>query len=303
MRVAVTGSSGLIGSALVAALGQDGHDVVRLVRRAPARSDEVRWDPSAGVIQAPGLSGVDAVVNLAGAGIAEHRWTPARKAEILDSRVRGTRLVAETMAKMDDGPRVLLNGSAIGWYGDTGDSPRTEDDPAGAGFLASVARQWEEAAGAAVDAGIRTVYLRTGIVLAAEGGALKQQLPLFRFGVGGRLGSGRQYQSWISIDDEVAAIMWCLTTDSLRGPANLTAPNPVTNAEFAKTLGRVLHRPAVVPVPGFGPKLVFGSELVDQVILSGQRVLPAVLVGSGFGFRHADLEEALRAVLDRPADD
>lgn len=297
MRVVVSGSSGLIGSALCSSLTSEGHEVVKLVRRT-AGAGEIQWDPMSGQLADGALEGSDAVVHLAGAGIGDHRWTDEYKAEIRDSRVRSTELLASAIAECANGPKVMLSGSAVGYYGDAGDRELDESSPAGGDFLADVCRQWEAATAAAEAAGKRVVHLRTGIVLAAKGGALGKMLPLFKLGLGGRFGSGRQWQSWVSLPDEVAAIRHLLTADA-RGAVNLTAPTPVTGSEFAKTLGKVLHRPSLVPVPSFGPKLLLGSELVDGLLLSGQRALPRALQGSGFKFQHETLEVALRAVLAR----
>lgn len=296
MRILVTGSHGLIGSALVAALEQDGHDVVRVVR-GPAGRDEVHWDPAAGQLDLSGTDKIDGAVHLAGEGIADKRWTPEQKRRIVDSRVASTDLLARSLASAGHQPSVLVSGSAIGIYGDRGDVVIDEDSPAGAGFLAEVCRQWEAATAPAADAGIRVVLVRTGIVLSPHGGALKKQLPLFKVGMGGKLGSGRQYQSWISLDDEVGAIMFALQNDSLSGPVNLTAPHPVTNAEFTKTLGAVLGRPTVVAAPKFGLSAVLGHELVTEMLLAGQRVMPMRLLGSGYTFRDPELEPALRRLL------
>ncbi len=298
VRVAVTGSHGLIGSALTDRLARSGHDVRRIVRSDPAPADIV-WDPRAGRLEVADLAGVDAVVNLAGAGIGDHRWTDDYKREIRDSRVRGTTLLAEAIAAAgDDGPRVLLSSSAIDYYGARGDEELDESSPPGSTFLAGVCRDWEAATAAAESAGARVVHFRTGIVLSADGGALRKLLPLFKLGVGGRFGSGRQWMSWISLADETAAIEHLLTND-ISGPVNLTAPAPVTNAEFAATLGRVLHRPAVIPVPRFGPSLLVGREAAETLLYTGQRVLPKVLRSGGFEFTHAELEPALRALLHR----
>jgi uncharacterized protein len=299
MRVAVTGSTGLIGSALTAHLRAGGHEVVPVVRRPPSVG-EIGWDPAAGTVDAAAFAGIDAVVHLAGAGIGDRRWTDAYKREILESRTRSTNLLCEAISSIDGGPRRLLSGSAIGFYGARGDEELDEASTRGTGFLADVVVDWESSAAMAVAAGISVAYLRTGIVLSAEGGALKKQLPLFKLGLGGRFGDGKQWQSWISITDEVRAIEHLLTSD-LTGPVNLTAPAPVTGAEFATTLGAVLHRPAKLPVPGFGPKLVLGGELATALLLSGQRVLPTALQADGFTFEHPDLESALRALLGRPA--
>jgi hypothetical protein len=296
--VAVTGSTGLIGSALVASLERDGHRVRRVSRRADAGPGTVRWDPERGELDGAALAGVDAVVHLAGEGIGDHRWSDEHKRRVLDSRVKGTTLVAETMAALDPRPSVLVSASAIGYYGDRGDERLTEASPPGEGFLADVVRQWEGATGAAEAAGIRVAHIRTGLVLARSGGALAPMLPLFRFGLGGRLGSGRQWWSWISLTDEVAAIRFLLDHD-VAGPVNLTGPEPVTNAELTKVLGRVLHRPAVVPVPRFGPALVLGREAAEEMVFASQRVLPTVLRREGFSFAHPTLEPALRAELGR----
>jgi hypothetical protein len=301
VKVVVSGASGLIGSALVPALASAGHEVVVLVRRPASGPGEISWDPAGGVIGPPGLDGVDGVVNLSGTGIADKKWTEERKREILQSRLDSTRLLARTLIALDPRPQVFCSGSAVGWYGDAGPAARTEEDPAGPGFLAEVVRQWEEAAQPAAEAGIRTVMLRTGVVLSAKGGALAKQLPLFKLGLGGRLGRGDQYLAWVSIDDEVGAIVHCLTHDDISGPVNVCAPAPVTNAEFTATLGKVLHRPTALPVPLVGPRLLFGREVVDEMFLAGQRVLPARLQGSGYKFLTPDLESALRRVLDKPA--
>lgn len=301
MDVAVTGSSGLIGSALVRSLEQDGHTVVPVVRR-PARPGEraVTWDVEAGTIDAAGLEGVDAVVHLAGEGIAEKRWSAEQKARILRSRTHGTVLLAGALAGLDDPPSVLLSGSAIGYYGDRGDEVLTEASDPGDIFLSEVCVAWEAAAEQAVDAGIRTAFLRTGIVLDRHGGALAKTLPLFKLGLGGRLGPGTQWWSWISLEDEVRAIRFLLEAD-VAGPVNLTGPAPVTNADFTKALGRVLGRPTALPVPRFGPKLLLGGELAEQLLFASQRVQPSVLEQAGFAFSHPDVESALRAVLERPA--
>ena len=299
MDIAITGSTGLIGEALRTSLLADGHRVVRVVRRPPRGPDEIRWEPDAGQLDAAALSGLDAVVHLAGEGIAERRWTDAQKARIESSRTVGTDLLARRVAEADDGPSVLVSGSAIGFYGDRGDDVLTEGSAAGTGFLADVCQRWEAAADPARDAGVRVAHVRTGIVLDAHGGVLAKQLPLFKLGLGGRIGSGRQYMSWIALDDEVAAIRFLLDHD-MAGPVNLTAPTPVTNREFAEALGAALHRPTVVPVPGFGPKVLFGGELVDELLLAGQRVLPERLTDAGFEFSQPELLPALRALLDRP---
>ena len=318
MDVVVSGSSGLIGTALVEALPAAGHRPIRLVRRA-ATGDEIRWDPDAGTIDSASLEGVGAVVHLAGAGIGDHRWTDEYKLEILRSRTIGTVLLAGALAELTTPPSVLVSGSAIGYYGDRGDEVLDETSTVGIGFLAEVCTAWERATVAAEEAGIRVAHIRTGIVLSAEGGALKKQLPLFKVGAGGKLGRGTQWQSWISIDDEVGAIIHLLGRGSTHpDPPAPTRPAPARTAQpapnqpapstsprrtrsptpsFAKTLARVLGRPSFLPIPSFGPKLVLGSELADSLLFSGQRVLPRVLEESGYAFRHPTLEVALRAVL------
>jgi hypothetical protein len=299
MRIVVSGSSGLVGTALVARLRRDGHDVVRLVRRASAGGGEAAWDPAAGTLDASIVNGSHAVINLAGAGIGDHRWTEEYKETLRSSRFSTAGLLARTIASVSDKPSAFLSGSAVGYYGDRGDEVLDEASAAGDDFLAQLAVDWEAAARPAADAGVRTVALRTGIVLSGTGGALKKQLPLFKLGLGGRFGKGDNWQSWISLDDEVGAIVHLLTAE-VSGPVNLTAPEPVTGAEFSKTLGHVLKRPAVLPIPSFGPRLLLGGELADALLFSGQRVLPKVLEASSYRFEHPTLESALRAVLDRP---
>jgi len=298
VKVLVTGSHGLIGGELVAALRAGGHTVTPLVRGRP-EAGQAAWDPDTGTIDAAALEGHDAAVHLAGVGIGDSRWTPEHKQAVLDSRVKGTGLLARTLASLSSPPAVLASGSAVGFYGDRGDEELTEASGPGAGFLADVVRRWEEAAAPAAEGGIRVAHLRSGVVLSAKGGALKKQLPAFKAGVGGRLGSGRQYLSWISLTDHVAATRHVLGTDSLKGPVNVTGPSPVANAEFTKTLGRVLGRPTVLPVPTVALNLLFGKEMVDEMLLGGQRVLPAALEASGFRFSHPEIEPALRAALGR----
>lgn len=299
MDVVVTGASGLIGTALVDALGRAGHRAVKLVRRPSRGADEVTWDPNAGTLDAASLEGTGAAVHLAGAGIADHRWTDAYKRELVDSRVGPTGLLARTLAGLTRPPTVLVSGSAIGWYGDRGDAVLTEASERGTGFLSDLCRDWEAATQPASDAGIRVAHVRTGVVLSANGGALAKQLPLFKLGLGGRMGSGRQWSSWVSIDDEVGAIMHLLTAD-VSGPVNVTAPNPVTNSDFTKALGAAVKRPSVFPIPSFGPKLLLGGELADNLLFQGARILPAVLQSSGFAFRHPEIGEALAALLAKP---
>ncbi|MFD5422786.1 TIGR01777 family oxidoreductase [Streptomyces sp. NPDC127069] len=295
MRIAITGASGLIGRALVRSLHSDGHDTVRFVRRAPAGPDEARWDPKAGYVDPDGLRGCDAVVHLAGAGVGEHRWTAAYKREIRDSRVLGTAALARALAGMDEPPAVLVCGSAVGYYGDTGSRAVDESAPAGTGFLPSVCVEWEAAAAPAQDAGIRTVFARTGLVVAAEGGAWGRLFPVFRAGIGGRLGSGRQYWSYISMHDEIAALRFLMETPGLSGPFNLTAPEPLTNREVTAAMGRVLHRPTLCAVPAPVLRVVLGE--FSQDVLGSQRVRPAGLLAAGFTFAHPGIEEAIRAAL------
>ncbi|MGH8907386.1 MAG: TIGR01777 family oxidoreductase [Egibacteraceae bacterium] len=300
MRVAITGSSGLIGTALVELLRSGGHEVVRLVRRAAASADEVAWDPDAGTVDVAGLRGVDAVVHLAGESIGGGRWTQERKRRIRDSRVDGTRLLATTLAGMADGPRALICGSAIGYYGsDRGDELLTEESGSGDGFLAGVVRDWEAAAEPARAAGLRVVCVRTGIVASPKGGALALQLPLFKVGLGGRLGSGRQWMSWITLDDIAGVFAHALDTADVEGILNGTAPEPVRNAEFARVLGRVLGRPALIPVPKLGPAVLLGPEGAAETAFASQRVVPARTEATGYVFRHRTLEAALRHVLAR----
>lgn len=297
MNVAVTGSHGLIGSELVAELGRRGHHVTRLVR-GPAGADEASWDPTGGTIEAEKLEGHDAVVHLAGVGIGDHRWTDEHKGAVRESRTQGTGLLAHTLAKLDSPPKVLASGSAVGFYGyDGGDEVMTEASPRGGGFLAEVVEAWEQAAAPAAEAGIRVVNVRSGVVLTAKGGALKKQLLPFKLGIAGRLGTGRQWLSWISLQDEVAAIIHVLGADDLRGPVNATSPEPVTNAEFTATLARILKRPAFMPVPNLALYALFGREMTEEMLLGGQRVLPKALEASGFALTRPRLEDALRATL------
>ena len=294
MKVLVTGSHGLIASALIPRLERDGHSVTRLVRQAPGPG-ELQWDPAAGTLDRAGIEGHDAVVHLAGVGIGEHRWTDAHKRAVLDSRVKSTRLLCDTLAQLDHKP-VLVSGSAVGFYGNRGDEELTESSAPGDDFLSLICTQWEAATGPAEEAGVRVVHLRTGIVL-AKGGALKQMLTPFKLGLGGRLGTGRQWFSWVHIDDEVGAIVHALTHVEVNGGLNAVSPNPVTNADFTKALGHALHRPTVLPVPKFGLQVLFGKEMAETMLLTGQRVLPTVLERTGYAFAHPDLDETLSSVL------
>lgn len=298
MDVVISGSSGLIGSALVASLAASGHRPIRLVRRRPEPgADEIHWDPVSGRIDTPALEGVGAVVHLAGANIGGRRWNGSYKRQILESRTSGTSLLASTLAGLTKPPQVLLSASGVGYYGSRGSEVLTEDSPPGSGFLADVVRQWEASAQTAIDAGIPTTFLRSGVVQARHGGALAKQLLLFRLGLGGRIGAGTQYLAWITLADHVAAVRFLLGK-ALPGPVNLTAPNPVTNLVYTKALGRALRRPTLVPVPTFAPKAVLGAEMTEELLLVSQRALPARLEAAGFTFRHREIEPALRAVLD-----
>jgi uncharacterized protein (TIGR01777 family) len=298
MKILVTGASGLIGTALVSSLSSSGHEVTRLVRRPPASGERVaRWDPQAGTIDASAVEGVDAVVHLAGENIAE-RWTPAKKAKIRDSRVKGTQLLCETLSRLSSPPRVLVSASAVGYYGDRGEALLTEDSPSGRGFLAEVCRAWEAATEPARQHGLRVVQLRLGVVLSAAGGALAKMLPPFRLGLGGVLGSGQQYMSWIALDDAVGVMQHALVTDALHGPTNAVAPRAVTNQEFTKTLGKVLGRPTAIPLPAFAARLMFG-EMADELLLASARLQPTKLLASGYQFRYPELEAALQHVLAR----
>jgi uncharacterized protein (TIGR01777 family) len=288
MKIAVTGSTGLVGSALVSTFDRNGHEAVRLTRGRD-------WDPEAGTANVAAFTGCEAVVHLAGESIAGGRWTASRKQRILDSRVKGTKLIAETVSRLNQPPKVLVSASAIGYYGDRGREILREDSPSGTGFLAEVCRQWEAAAGAAAQNGIRVVYLRTGLVLSSRGGAMGKMLLPFKLGVGGKIGSGEQYWSWISLDDLCAGILHCIQSE-LRGPVNMVSPSPVTNLEFTKTLGRVLGRPTIFPMPAFAARLALG-EMANELLLASARVEPAKLASSRFVFRHKEVEPALRYLL------
>jgi hypothetical protein len=295
MRVLITGATGLIGNALTAALNADGHVVVRLVRRRKREPSDILWDPAAGTISVSELEDFDAVVHLAGESIAS-RWTAKRKERILRSRVDGTRLLAESLARVKQAPRVLVSASAIGYYGDRGSETVSETSPPGSGFLAEVCQAWESATQRATENGIRVVNVRTGVVLSTRGGALKKMLLPFRLGVGGKVGSGEQYMSWISLADQIRTLIHAIRTDSLRGPINAVAPAPVTNAAFTKALGRALHRPTVLPMPAFAARLVFG-EMADALLLASTRVIPQRLLASGFFFKDREIEPTLARIV------
>jgi hypothetical protein len=296
MRILLTGSSGLIGRALLPLLTAGGHEVARLIRaRTPAGAHLLCWDPSAGRIQVEGLEGFDAVVHLAGESVAG-RWTSRKKARILESRAKGTRLLSESLAQLRHPPGVLVSASAVGFYGDRNDEVVNEASPAGSLFLSEVATAWEVATEPAVRCGIRVVNLRIGFVLSAAGGGLAMMLLPFKMGVGGRVGNGRQYLSWVALDDVQGAVRHVLASDALRGPVNVVAPHPVTNLEFTKTLGRVLRRPTIFPVPAFAARWAFG-EMADNLLLASTRVEPSRLLATGYRFRFPQLEAALRHVL------
>ena len=298
MRVAVSGSTGLVGSEVVASLSAAGHEVVRLVRRAPAPGERaVRWDPEKGEVDAAGLEGLDAVVHLAGENIASGRWNAARKAAIRDSRVNGTRLLCEALAGLVRPPKTLVCASAIGIYGDRGEDAITEESPPAAGFLPEVCREWEAAAAPAAEKGIRVVHLRIGMVLSPNGGALSRMLPLFRAGFGGVIGSGRQYVSWIALDDLPLVILHALQRGDLSGPVNAVAPRPVTNREFTEALGKALSRPTPLPVPAFALRFAVGGEMADALLLASARVIPGRLEETGYRFRFPELPAALRHLL------
>lgn len=300
MRICVSGSSGLIGTALRRSLEADHHTVLRLVRSGGGGPGLVRWDIGRGEIDASSLEGLDAVVHLAGEGIGDKRWTPDQKRKILDSRTQGTTLLAEALASVTDKPAVLVSGSAVGFYGDRGDEQLTEQSGPGTGFLTDVVVAWEAAAQRVEPAGIRLAKIRSGIVLDRDGGALAKMASIAKLGLLGKLGSGKQWMSWVALADHVRAIRFLIDTE-ITGPVNVTAPTPVTNAVFTKTLGRVLHRPTVIPVPRFGPKILLGAELAEALLLEGQRVMPEVLLEAGFEFRYDDLETALRSIFDAPS--
>lgn len=295
MRILISGSTGLIGSALTDAAVAAGHTTLPLVRKRGVRSS-IYWDPETGVMDTAGLEDIDAVVHLAGESIAARRWTASQKARILDSRTKSTALLASVLARMNRRPTVLISASAIGYYGDRGDATLTENSQSGTDFLSQVCREWERATQRASDAGIRVVHLRTGIVLARAGGALPKMVTPFKLGVGGKIGSGAQYMSWIDLEDEIQVILHCIREASLQGAVNSVGPTPVRNVEFTQTLGRVLSRPSLLPLPAFVARLALG-EMADALLLSSQRVEPTKLAASGYTFRHTNLEQTLRRIL------
>jgi uncharacterized protein (TIGR01777 family) len=295
MRILIAGSSGFLGTRLVRTLTEDGHKVQTLVRREPRTTSETRWDPDHGRVDAGVIAGADAVINLAGANVGGKRWTSAYKRELRDSRVDTTATLARAIAETD-GPAVLLNSSAVGFYGDTGDRPVDEQAPGGTGFLADLCREWEAATAPAQAAGVRVVHLRTGLPLDRDGGFLKPLTLIFKLGAGGKLGSGDQYLPWISLPDWLAAVGLLLKRDDLAGPVNLTGPNPVTNAAFTRALARQLHRPALIPVPRLALRAALG-EFGDEALAS-QRVLPGLLTNAGFDFRYGDVTSALGWAYD-----
>lgn len=297
MKVLISGATGMIGSALTRELESKGHQTTRLTR-SPGSDDDVGWDPSAGEIDASRLEGVDAVVHLAGESIAEGRWTAERKRRILESRRQGTGLLARTIANLSEPPGVMVGASAVGYYGDRGNELLREDSGPGNNFLGEVCRVWEKAADPAREAGIRVVHTRFGIVLTPKGGALGTTLPIFKLGGGGRIGSGRQYWSWVALDDVVGSIIHALENDSVEGPINVGSPNPLTNAEYTKVLGKVLNRPTVFPLPAPAARLMLG-EIADELLLASARMEPAKLEETGYEFRYPELEDALRHLLNK----
>ncbi len=295
MRALIAGASGLVGSALVPLLTAEGWEITRLVRASP-RAGEIEWHPDRESIDAPVVEGFDAVINLSGDGIASGRWTDEKKRRILDSRVSGTRLLSETMANLSRKPATFINASAIGFYGSQGDRLVDEDSGPGEGFLAQVCREWESATGPAEQAGVRVVKLRLGVILTKQGGIMGSMLMPFKLGLGGKVGAGNQVMSWVAMDDVVSAISFILSHQTLRGPINVVAPRPVTNAEFTKTLGRVLSRPTFMAMPTFAARLAFG-EMADEMMLSSTRVAGKVLNDAGFRFQYPELEGAVREML------
>lgn len=297
MKIIIAGASGLVGTALVSALRAEGHTVLRLVRRTARGADEIAWDPARGEIERERVSGVDAIVNLAGENIGAGRWTAARRERILRSRIDATRTLVAAVLGAAVKPAVFVNASAVGFYGNRADEVLTEESSRGSGFLPEVCAAWEGAASRVEQVGVRTVMLRFGVVLAAAGGALAKMLPLFRFGLGGPLGSGRQWMSWISLEDAVGAIRHALRDERCRGAVNVVAPGSVTNAEFTRELARALHRPAFLPAPAWGLRLVLGKPMADEALLASTRAEPRALSRLGYAFRHPTLRVAFQSVL------
>jgi uncharacterized protein (TIGR01777 family) len=300
MKILISGSHGLVGTALIKSLETDGHKVFRLVRHYPNSENEIEWSPDRYSIQLARIESFDAVVNLAGESIAEGRWTGEKKRRIRESRVKGTKLLGDALANLTNSPKTFICASAIGYYGNRGDEVLTETSDPGDDFLAEVCVEWEKATALATEKGIRVVNTRFGVILDANGGALAKMLPPFRMGIGGKIGSGKQWMSWIALDDVVGGLKVALANETLSGPVNFVAPNPVTNAEFTKTLGKVLSRPTLFPIPAFGVRLLFG-EMGEALLLGGQRVEPERLKSSGYQFQYSQLESALRGVLQQPA--
>lgn len=298
MKILITGATGLIGRELTADLIRQGHEVFRLTRSQPKEPNDIPWNPTAGEISTARLEGLDAVVHLAGENIAGSRWTAAVKERLRTSRVQGTKLLCDALCKLQSPPKTLIGASAIGYYGDRGDEQLTEDAPVGRGFLAELCRDWEAAAEPARQKGIRVVHLRIGVVLTPKGGALAQMLTPFKLGLGGVVGSGKQYWSWVAIDDVIGAISHGLKHTEISGPMNAVAPNAVTNYDFTKALGRVLHRPTIFPLPAFAARIVLG-EMADELLLSSARVVPQRLQQTGYQFRCPTLDGALAQVLNR----
>lgn len=299
MKILISGSHGLVGTALIKSLETEGHEISRLVRHYPNSEAEIEWSPDRYSIQLARIEGFDAVVNLAGESIAEGRWTDEKKRRIRESRVKGTKLLGDALANLTSRPKTFICASAIGYYGNRGDETLTETSAPGDDFLAEVCVEWEKATALATEKGIRVVNTRFGVILDANGGALAKMLPPFRMGIGGKIGSGKQWMSWIALDDVVGALKFALANETLKGPVNFVAPNPVTNAEFTKTLGKVLSRPTLFPIPAFGVRLAFG-EMADALLLSSQRVEPQRLKTTGYEFQYSQLQTALSHALQKP---